>query len=317
MQPYLWHLQLDSITMSPPKLPLEILLMIARLLTNDEGKLCFADFNSFLKVNRALYGCLNRTLWHEATEVRSIADHVFTRLLRTNDLVHLNFFLELGADIETALTEFVDGSNRWKLQITPLKAAVNLENVQMARLLLEHGANLVQCDKLGRPCYGAIHAARSAEMVQLLLDHHADPEQQIRGGLRPLHFYAERGNIEAMRTVLRNGVEVDPSGDISSRTPLHYAAEHNIDAVKLLLEHGAEVKKKTGLAEETPLHWAAKAGKTDVAKLLLERWPEGIREKNAYGNTPLHLADEADKIDVVRLLLGHWRDVDSHWQAGC
>jgi ankyrin repeat protein len=90
-----------------------------------------------------------------------------------------------------------------------------------------------------------------------------------------------RDSIEAMRVVLCNGVEVDPTGSsptagVSYPTPLHHAVPRNIDDVKLLLDHGADVKKK-GYFSHTPFHSAAKAGKTDVVRLLLERWPEGER----------------------------------------
>jgi hypothetical protein len=62
----------------------------------------------------------------------------------------------------------------------------------MAHLLLEHRANSIQCDSTDRPSYSAIHAARSEEMAQHLLDHHADPEQQVGEGFRPLHFDTAR-----------------------------------------------------------------------------------------------------------------------------
>jgi hypothetical protein len=83
------HLHLDPVTMPPPKLPLEILLMIARLLTDHKGELCFADFNSFLKINRALYACLNRTFWREAANFDSITDRVLTYLPEPLDNNHL------------------------------------------------------------------------------------------------------------------------------------------------------------------------------------------------------------------------------------
>jgi hypothetical protein len=171
--------------MSPPQIPLEILLMIAHLLTDDEGGLCFADFNSFLKVNRALYACLNRPLWQEAVDCGYMADYVFGHLIHTNNLARLKFFLELGADVETLLLgEFKNGrfygdSNDWDTDGTPLKVAVDLDNIPMARLLLAYGADVVQYDEPDEPGYSAIHSARSAEMVQLLLDHHADPEQEF------------------------------------------------------------------------------------------------------------------------------------------
>jgi ankyrin repeat protein len=80
-----------------------------------------------------------------------------------------SFFLELGADIETVLT-YVNlyPDSILERDSTPLKVAAQLDNVPMACLLLEHGAELVQYDGFGDPIYGAIHSARSAEMVQLL-----------------------------------------------------------------------------------------------------------------------------------------------------
>jgi ankyrin repeat protein len=293
--------------MPPPQLPLEILLMIAHLLTDEDGYISLSDFNSFLRVNRALYACLNRTLWREAAEFQDITERVFTHLIHTNDLARLKYFLELDADVETHLPEFVD----WdydifcKTEKTPLNVVVGLDNVPMARLLLEHDANLDQYDEDDSLSYSAIHAARSAEMVQLLMDHNADPEQQIAGRVfthcRPLHFYAEQGNIEAMRVVLQNGVEVDPRRDAHSPTPLYIAARRNFDAVKLLLEYGADAKKTYD--GRTPLHCAASWNKTEVVRLLLELWPEGAREKDSLGSTPLHSAVIEGNTEVVRLLV--------------
>jgi ankyrin repeat protein len=306
------------------QIPVEILLMIARALAledeYDDLRFNFADVNSLLKVNRALYVSLNRTLWQEAAldSWPSFATkRVFTHLIRINDLTNLNFFLELGAYVDTIVSEFDSecGANEYNYSNvrisdpTPLKVAAHLDNVPMARLLLEYGADIVQYDDLDRPSHSAIHAAQSADMVQLLLDHHADPEQQLVNELkfRPLHYYVIRGNIEAMRVVLRNGVKVDPDPDPELWSPLDLAVQRNVDAVKLLLEHGADVKKRDSFLD-TPLHHAAKAGKTDVVRFLMESWPDGMKEKNERGFTPLLLAIKAGKIDVVRFVVESWPD---------
>jgi hypothetical protein len=132
--------------------------------------------------------------------------------------------------IETALLEFEsnikDDRDDWGSAKNPLKVAVALDNIPMVRLFLEYDADLlVRCDKSDPSGYSSIHAAVGRD--------DADPEQQAAIKYRPLYYYARRGNIEAMRVILRTGAKVDPTPDIPSYTPLHAAAEHNLDAVKL------------------------------------------------------------------------------------
>jgi ankyrin repeat protein len=285
--------------MLPPRLPLELLLMIANHITDDHGELRCADFNAFLQINRALYSCLNPILWRSATEDSAITAWVLTHLIDGNHLARIQYFLDLGADIETGLPDF----KNWDInqeEPSPLVVAAYLDNVPLACLLLEKGA-ILQYDE---PRYYALHAARSAEMVQLLLDHHADPEKQDLFKLRPLHWYSRReGGIEAMRAVLRCGVDVNAQAH-QGFTPLHYAC--NTDAVKLLLEFGADVKKVDWIGH-TPLHRAARVRNPDVVGPLVESWPEGTRERDTDGNTPLHVAVmRGGEIAVVKLLVECW-----------
>jgi hypothetical protein len=290
--------------MPPPKLPLELFLTIAHHMRDDRGQLRYGDFNSFLQVNRALHACLNRMLWKEAGEHGDSTQGVFMHLIRTNNVAGLEFFLELGADIEFRLNAKVG----LKFQPTALLIAAHLDKVPLARSLLEKGAKVQYFGKVS-----PLHVARSAEMVQLLLDHNADPELLDNMRYRPLccyvsrkDSYVSREDIGAMRAILQHGVEVNPIGVPVERQPLHAAAKRSLAAVELLVEYGADVEKK-GFLGETPLHVAANAGKTDVAKFLVERWPEGMREReNRFGDTPLHLAARRARTEVVRLLVERW-----------
>jgi hypothetical protein len=172
-------LHADSDTMLPPELPLELLLMIARHITNGHGELRYRDFNSFLQVNRALYVCLNRMLWKEAGKHKVDIQRVITHLIKTSNLSGLQFFLELGADVEVRLPAFeitsrepgYEFGTERDLNPTPLLIAADLDNVPLARLLLEKGAKVQYACR-----FSPLHAARSAEMVQLLLDFNANPD---------------------------------------------------------------------------------------------------------------------------------------------
>jgi ankyrin repeat protein len=301
--------------MPPPELPFELLLTIAHHIRDDYGELHYGDFNSFLQVNRALHACLNRILWKEAGENEVGTQRVLTHLIKTNNRLGLEFFLlELGADVEVRLPAFdmtcLDCdvgalvNSELRLEPTPLLLAADLDNVPLARLLLSKSANVQYFDQYGDGKFSPLHAARSAEMVQLLLDHRANPDLDDEHERRPLHWYAIRNDIAAMRAILQRGAEVDPFGPFEK--PLHEAAQRNLDTVKLLVEHGADVRARD-LQQDTPLHLAAAVpGKTDVVKFLVERWPEATREKNGSQNTPLHGAATVGNTEVVGLLVEAW-----------
>jgi ankyrin repeat protein len=290
--------------MQRPQFPLELLLMVANEMRDSSGELRYADFNSFLQVNRALYACLNPTLWRSAGEHYYVRKRVFTHLIRTDNLARLKVFMELGADVETVLPEFNDDEKVYYYDFdvelqnpTPLLVAASFDNVPLARLLLENGADVVlhHAVNVNRPRYSAMHAARSGEMVQLLLDHHADPNQLDDDddlASTPLYYYIMRGNLSAMRVALENGAEI-------GQLDVCWAAGWSIDAAMVMLDYGAKMKENT-------LHFAAAAGWIDVMRVYWERWPEALREENSDGCTPLHSAAAAGRADMVRFLVARW-----------
>jgi hypothetical protein len=305
-----YHLHLNYAAMSQPKLPLDILLMIARLLTDEDGEICFADFNSFLKVNCELYNLLNPKLWKAAVKSKPMSALVFAHFIRRNDLPTLKKFLDFGADVDTHLKVFFHGpilkdvynsaSGPSIIRLTPLEVASTFDIPAMARLFLQHGAKIV-IRVQNRLTHSALHFARTGEMVQLLLDHGANPNEQTAERYVPLHHYAMRQDLDAMRVILSQGARVDVPAGFLSHTPLHEAAQRSVEAVKLLLEHGANAEAR-GSDWHTPLFEAVNAGKADVVKLLVEYSPDGVTKTDPWGRTPLQSAVWYRRTDVVRVL---------------
>jgi ankyrin repeat protein len=300
--------------MSFSRLPPELLLNIADHITDSEGKCRYADLNSLVQANRTYYICLNTILWKQALESTCKTELIFLSLIHGRNTIRLSrleLFLELGANIESRLLK--DGNRFFS---TPLFVAVAKDNVPMARLLLEKGASLRNPPMSISPkphARAIMHAARSADMVHLLLNHGARLEEPNEFRLRPLMAYTERNDIAAMRAVLQRGAWVNaalfldtgPTG--MAVTALHLAVKRNVDAVKLLVEFGADLKRKYEYSS-TVWHLAAAVGNTDVLRLLMKLWPEGIRELNYPGDTPLHVAAEEGKADAVSLLVEFWPD---------
>ena len=129
-------------------------------------------------------------------------------------------------------------------------------------------------------------------------------------GNSPVADAAERGDLEVVRTLLRDGADVN-TAQSDGRTALHWAAIRNdIEIARTLLYAGATARATTRLGGYTPLHLASRAGSAEVAGLILE---EGA-DPNVFtstGVTAMHFAADADAPAVVALLAAHGADVDA------
>ena len=78
------------------------------------------------------------------------------------------------------------------------------------QLLLEHGATVdIAADEGYRPLIEAI-AANQTPIVQILLEHGADPNR-LAAGLTPLEFAIQGNNPEAVKLLLQAGATVKPA----------------------------------------------------------------------------------------------------------
>jgi len=114
---------------------------------------------------------------------------------------------------------------------TPLRYAMVFGNVDVARTLIEHGAQVKDKDILPEL---AAYGRGGAEMAKLLLEAGADVDEATSGGYTPLIIAAGRGYTDIVRVLLEAGANVHAVGT-SNKTAksLAYARGYN-ETAKLI-----------------------------------------------------------------------------------
>jgi ankyrin repeat protein len=194
---------------------------------------------------------------------------------------------------------------------TPLHVASRRGHVDVAQLLLRHGADANARDS--SKCTPLRLALRNEHMVvaRVLLEHGVDTEARDQDGSSALEWASEHGDVEAARVLLEHGADVNAQG-ITERTPLYYAEGEEV--TRLLLNHGADVNT-LDTHGWNPLHQASEFERVGAVRALLEH---GVDANARDGNnaTPLHLASQWGDQDVVRLLLQYGSDIHARNDYG-
>ncbi|KAI9530577.1 hypothetical protein NQZ68_000067 [Dissostichus eleginoides] len=142
-------------------------------------------------------GPLNRTALHESA------------FLGLENFVHL--LLESGADPNA----------RDIKKKTPLALAAQNGHLNVVEALLQKGAN-VCCESESGPVLFDAAASGNPDIISLLLDHGADPNQPLSSGHLPIHRVAYHGHILSLeRLIPVTKLEAVKEGGMS---PLHSAA---------------------------------------------------------------------------------------------
>lgn len=269
------------------------------------------SFDAYLShsVNYFLRGFRNRTVLHIIAEVDSIdscqvlykmcsgSDHrevahdpndssIVCLCSRDEDgltAVHLaakkNSFRVLEFFISTcrphkhsvkSLMDFIDEENS-----TPLHAAIDAGNIEVARVLLKHGA----CPLV------------------------------IKGDIPPpLHLACSQGRLEIVREIVDlAGKEILQRVDQNQRSPLHYSA-FSIHSTSII----SYIANKGGLSEiainqqdnngRTPLHMSISSGNLNGARELLARGADPF-VKDGCGLNALHFAVLHNRKAIIHMLL--------------
>lgn len=229
----------------------------------------------------------------------------------------VKLLLERGVD-----TEEMDQDGN-----TALIDAVSNDNIGVARLLLDRGADpdfrdsrLSSFQRSYQDDYSlpgaALHQAcrhnpPNEAMIQMLLDKGANINVRDIREITALHAAVEsrassRDRRAVVELLLKSGADIDRlSGNLD--TVLHLAVlQGDKKLVKLLVERGAN-RCRPDSSLNIPLHLAVKRDMTSITKILLEGATDAeITYKNIYDKTPMHLVLEQLWPSMVKLFIEHF-----------
>ena len=199
-----------------------------------------------------------------------------------------------------------DGGQIDALGMSPLDWATQFGNVAMARLALEHGAdvNLVS-QRLGRPPLVGAVSKGNGELAEMFLEHGADVSVTDQSGNTPVFYAVEQGRTSIVEKLLSHGASTEFSEPRYGRGLLHMAAIRGFrDVADLMISHGANIKA-LDRSGKTPLIYAAQYGNRDVAEHLIERGAAPPANAAADYGKPPATADEVDSGEALIWYLNH------------
>ena len=154
---------------------------------------------------------------------------------------------------------------------TPLHLASRQGNEKVARVLVEHGADVAAKDRYGSTPLHEASSPGHLDLARFLVEHGADVSAKDADGWTPLHYALSGGHVNLARFLVEHGADVSAKRKDES-IPLHQALSRgDMELVRFLVEHGGDASAKDGNGW-TLLHEASSRGDADLAQFLVEPW---------------------------------------------
>ena len=216
----------------------------------------------------------------------------------------VDLLLERGATVD-AVDE--------RTGLTPLLAALIGREPEIARLLIEKGADVNRKVNAGggvdvTPVMFAT-AIKDMDLVRTIADAGADLGARTGLGEPALILAADNGWVEGTAFFLERGADVDARMKSGWTALMRAATKGHSDVVSLLLENKADVNLKSTNDGQTALMGAVYSDKVDIVETLLEHGADINAQLTGYGNTALHMAAFYDRRAIARTLIEAGADV--------
>ena len=207
-----------------------------------------------------------------------------------------------AALVTRLLGEGIDANAAEPDGTTALHWAVRGDDLATARRLIAAGARAETANRYGVTPLALAATNGNATMVDTLLAAGAPPDTPGPGGDTPLMIAARTGRTEVLRLLLDAGAAVATTETWKAQNALMWAAaENNVEAVRTLVAAGADVEARSA-GHLTPLLFAVREGHTDSVSALLTAGAD-IDATARDGTTPLVLAVINAHYELAGILL--------------
>ncbi|XP_071110075.1 E3 ubiquitin-protein ligase MIB2-like [Haliotis cracherodii] len=189
-------------------------------------------------------------------------------------------------------------------RLTPLMIACHEGQMQIARFLLESGADLEAKGQMGITALSAAIAGKKEVITTMLIQKGADIHHRHHNGQTTLHLAVHNNLPHVLKVLVKKGVDVNAT-DNAGDTPLHDAIFiKNQECTEVLIECPRTNLRHCNNRNFNTLQWACLKDNVPSVEKILERdtsFVNVLMSDETYA--ALHIAAANDHVECGRLLL--------------
>uniref|UniRef100_U3JSZ8 Protein phosphatase 1 regulatory subunit 16B n=1 Tax=Ficedula albicollis TaxID=59894 RepID=U3JSZ8_FICAL len=185
---------------------------------------------------------------------------------------------------------------------TPLHAAATCGHINLVKILIQHGADLLAVNADGNMPYDLCEDEPTLDVIETCMAYQGITQERIN----EMRAAPEQVMICDIHDILATGQDLNRT-DAQGATLLHIAAANGyLHAAEVLLDQGASLDVKDWDGWE-PLHAAAFWGQMQMAELLVSHGAS-LSARTSLDEMPIDLCEE-EEFKVLLLELKHKHDV--------
>ena len=149
---------------------------------------------------------------------------------------------------------------------------------------------------------------KNIQIAKYLLENGADTSAKVSNGCNVLHLAIQHGDEDMVKLIIAYGVDLEAKCN-HLQAPLFDALHYleKTDIFEVLIANGANVNVKCLDIGESLLHYAIAIGKYDFVKILAKS-SHFMKVKNLNGKTPMEVVFSKKDIDNMKMMIFQSKD---------